>query len=124
MATQGMTWENSMGNSGCEFLELAQRAESTLLFSTGVVPWVTAGLGQLESIFLPGKRGFAELVSSENGGADQRSTFNSIRKRDLWKAKLRKQYLGFKFPEDITVSTTEHVDFWSSQLILQVIQEN
>ncbi|OPJ82706.1 hypothetical protein AV530_004829 [Patagioenas fasciata monilis] len=102
MATQGMTWENSMGNSGCEFLELAQRAESTLLFSTGVVPWVTAGLGQLESIFLPGKRGFAELVSSEN-------------------AKLRKQYLGFKFPEDITVSTTEHVDFWSSQLILQVM---
>lgn len=45
--------------------------------------------------FLFCSESWCELQADDwQGGADQRSTFNSIRKRDLWKAKLRKQYLG------------------------------
>ena len=37
-------------------------------------------------------------------GAAQRSTFNNIRKRDLWRAMLRKKYLGKEWKIGISIS--------------------
>lgn len=66
----GIAWESSPCNPSCEFLQLPWGTGSKLLFGTGEAPQVTAGLGQLEPIFLPGKIRFGELLPSANTRMD------------------------------------------------------